>query len=112
MSQLERKIISVGRQLLSYTKIDRFHSVSFVTSYLADRDHLLDKAAMFLAKAYIVFREKLASRRQLHWRVSPALQHLDVYCTPCHDAHQLHVRDAGRGKRVDSHDPRAAYGDD
>jgi hypothetical protein len=53
--------MQVGRQLLRYTKIDKFRSLAFITSFLARRDHLLDKAAMFLAKAYIVFKEKLVS---------------------------------------------------
>ncbi len=50
-----------GKQLLRYTKIDKFKSLSYVTNYLAARDHLLDKAAMFLAKAYITFKDKLVS---------------------------------------------------
>jgi len=63
--EMERRIITVGRNLLRYTKIDKFRSLAWITTFLSRRDHLLDKAAMFLAKAYIVFKEKLGSEHEL-----------------------------------------------
>ncbi|KAJ9520083.1 hypothetical protein QJQ45_030009 [Haematococcus lacustris] len=63
--EMERRIIQVGRQLLRYTKIDKFRSLAYITAFLARRDHLLDKAAMFLAKAMVVFNEKLGAENEL-----------------------------------------------
>ena len=37
-------------------RINRFRSLRFIANYLVKRDHLTEKAALFLAKAYIVYK--------------------------------------------------------
>ena len=41
---------------LSLFRINRFRSLRYIAKYLVTREHLLEKAALFLAKAYIVYK--------------------------------------------------------
>ena len=49
-SEIEKKILGVGRTLLKANKIDKFRALSWISNFMANREYLLDKAAMFLAK--------------------------------------------------------------
>jgi hypothetical protein len=41
-------------------RIDRFKSLAFVANFLAKREHLLEKASLFLAKAFVVFKVRIS----------------------------------------------------
>ncbi|KAF5840386.1 hypothetical protein DUNSADRAFT_16935 [Dunaliella salina] len=63
--EMDRHILQIGRVLLKATKIDKFQSLAYITTFLSKREHLLDKAAMFLAKAFTVFKHKLTNDHEL-----------------------------------------------
>lgn len=37
-------------------RIDKLRSLQFISHFLSKREHLMEKAALFLAKAYIVYK--------------------------------------------------------
>ena len=47
-------MLDIGRSLLRLVRMNRFRSLQYICTYLKSREHLLDKAAMFIAKTYIV----------------------------------------------------------
>jgi hypothetical protein len=49
-------------------RIDKFLSLQFVATYLAGRDDLIEKAAPYLAKAFVTFKVSLNSRGALDKR--------------------------------------------
>ena len=55
--ELEKRILSAGRSMLKNVRVgDMIFSLHFISRYLAERDHLLVRSAMFLVKAFIVYR--------------------------------------------------------
>ena len=55
--ELEKRILSTGRSMLKSSHVgDMIFSLHFISQYLADRDHLLVRSAMFLVKAFVVYR--------------------------------------------------------
>eukprot|EP00200_Dunaliella_tertiolecta_P018747 CAMPEP_0202399706 /NCGR_PEP_ID=MMETSP1128-20130828/2199_1 /ASSEMBLY_ACC=CAM_ASM_000463 /TAXON_ID=3047 /ORGANISM="Dunaliella tertiolecta, Strain CCMP1320" /LENGTH=919 /DNA_ID=CAMNT_0049003089 /DNA_START=134 /DNA_END=2893 /DNA_ORIENTATION=+ len=63
--EMDRLILQIGRVLLKASKIDKFQSLAYITTFLSKREHLRDKAAMFLAKAFTVFKHKLTNDHEL-----------------------------------------------
>ncbi|GAX85969.1 hypothetical protein CEUSTIGMA_g13385.t1 [Chlamydomonas eustigma] len=55
----EALLLETGKLLLRRNRIDKFLSLQFVAMYLAGREDLIEKAAPYLAKAYVTFKEKL-----------------------------------------------------
>ncbi|GAX84105.1 hypothetical protein CEUSTIGMA_g11528.t1 [Chlamydomonas eustigma] len=63
--EAEKLLGDAGKSLLKCTRIDKFQSLQYVSAFLSTREHLLDKAAPFLAKAFVTFKEKLGSESEM-----------------------------------------------
>ncbi len=59
--EIERILLDTGRALLRQNKIDKFRSLLYISQYFASRVYLLEKAAPFMAKAYVAFKEKMGA---------------------------------------------------
>ncbi|GAX85965.1 hypothetical protein CEUSTIGMA_g13381.t1 [Chlamydomonas eustigma] len=61
----EKNLLSLGKAVLRRTRIDNFQSLHCINAYFAERGHLLQEAASYLAKSYVTFKEKLGSDAEL-----------------------------------------------
>ncbi|GAX80684.1 hypothetical protein CEUSTIGMA_g8119.t1 [Chlamydomonas eustigma] len=55
----ENKIVTAGTMLIKQHRLDGLKSLSFITTYLAGREYLFKKSSQYMAKAYVLFKEKL-----------------------------------------------------
>eukprot|EP00798_Chlamydomonas_sp_ICE-L_P003210 gene3210-13227_t len=65
-SIVEKELIEVGQRLVKFPKpLDCFRAVMLLSSFLASRDHLIDKASVFMANTFVVYRQKLGPEHRL-----------------------------------------------
>eukprot|EP00798_Chlamydomonas_sp_ICE-L_P004017 gene4017-14096_t len=60
------KMINIGMNLVQLARsIDKMRSLSVISSYLSNREHLLTKASVLTAKVFVIYRAKLGPEHRL-----------------------------------------------
>lgn len=92
----ERRMLDIGRSLLRLVRMNRFRSLQYICTYLKSREHLLDKAAMFIAKTYIVCKVS-RSTDSISSNVCFTVLggHCKGACSPCPDTSLITLQPIG-----------------
>ncbi|KAG1671143.1 hypothetical protein FOA52_005397 [Chlamydomonas sp. UWO 241] len=71
----EKAMLETGKTMLRHQRIDRLRSLEYISQYFSARDYLMVKAAHFLTKALLAFKERLPSDSDMIASTRVRLEH-------------------------------------
>jgi hypothetical protein len=58
--------MQASRNMLKGLRIDKVLALQYVAAFFADREHLLERATMFLAKAFVIYKVGAVHKQYMH----------------------------------------------
>jgi len=77
-ADVEKKILGIAGPVLAHPRLTNTRSLLLLSSFLLEREHLLNRAGQLLPKAYLACQEKLGAEHEQTQAIHQTLKHLAI----------------------------------